>query len=143
MTEIIQDKHYLSTLEEIKHKVKNAQIKAHFAVNREMLILYWQIGKTILEKQEAEGWGAKITRKLAEDLTIAFPHMKGFSYTNIRYMQRFAENYPDLLICQQPAGKLETPAFATYFANFTLQWFNALELCHSNEGTDQRSSILV
>lgn len=111
MTDITQDKHYLSTLEEIKHKVKNAQIKAHFAVNREMLILYWQIGKTILEKQEAEGWGAKITRKLAEDLTIAFPQMKGFSYTNIRYMQRFAENYPDLLICQQVAGKLETPAF--------------------------------
>lgn len=110
--EIIEtDKNYLLTLEDIKQKIKTAQIKAHLSVNKEMLILYWQIGKAILEKQEKEGWGAKITRKLSEDLGKAFPNMKGFSYTNVRYMQRFAENYSDLLICQQFADKLKNGKF--------------------------------
>ena len=104
---ITENKTYLQTLEDIKSKIKSAQIKAHLAVNKEMLILYWQIGKTILEKQETEGWGAKITKKLSEDLVKEFTNMKGFSYTNVRYMQRFAESYPDLLICPQPAGKLK------------------------------------
>ncbi len=59
---------YLQTLEAIKSKIKTAQIKAHLAVNKEMLTLYWQIGKTIIEKQEKEGWGTKITKRLSEDL---------------------------------------------------------------------------
>ena len=80
------DKNYLQTLEELKSQIKTAQLKAHFAVNKELLILYWQIGKIILEKQEKEGWGAKITRRLSEDLGKEFSNMKGFSYTNIRYM---------------------------------------------------------
>lgn len=106
--EIIKtDKNYLLTLEDIKQKIKTAQVKAHLSVNKEMLILYWQIGKAIVEKQEKEGWGAKITRKLSEDLGKTFPNMRGFSYTNVRYMQRFAENYPDLLICQALLGKMD------------------------------------
>ena len=92
----------VDTLEDLKHKIHTAQIKAHLAVNREMLILYWQIGKTILDKQQQEGWGTKVTRRLSDDLRKAFPSMKGFSYTNLRYMQRFAEAYHDLLICQAP-----------------------------------------
>ena len=103
----LQDQNYLSTLESLKSKIKTAQIKAHLAVNKEMLILYWKIGKTILEKQKIEGWGTKITRRLSEDLSKAFPNMKGFSYTNINYMLKFARTYEDLLIFQQAAGKLE------------------------------------
>jgi predicted nuclease of restriction endonuclease-like (RecB) superfamily len=103
---ITQSQIYLQTIEDLKAKINTAQIKAHLSVNKEMIILYWQIGKTILDKQSQESWGSKITKKLSEDLTKSFPNMKGFSYTNLRYMQRFSETYPDLLICPQSAGKL-------------------------------------
>ena len=139
--EIIEtDKNYLLTLEDIKQKIKTAQIKAHLSVNKEMLILYWQIGKAILEKQEKEGWGAKITRKLSEDLGKAFPNMKGFSYTNVRYMQRFAENYPDLLICQQAAGKLEENIFYSDYANsiLSIPWFHNMVLLDKVKDEKQR-----
>ena len=103
-----------------------------------MLILYWQIGRTIVEKQE--GWGTKITKKLSEDLVKAFPNMKGFSYTNIRYMQRFAEHYPDLLICQQPAGKLEGKIFYSDYVNVILDilWFHDMALLDKVKDQTQR-----
>ena len=63
---------YLNTLEDIKQRVKTAQIKAHFSVNREMLILYWQIGSIILHRQEKEGWGSKIIDRLSQDLKQEF-----------------------------------------------------------------------
>ena len=118
MSEIMQDKHYLSTLEEIKHKVKNAQVKAHFAVNREMLILYWQIGKTIVEQRKTQKWGSKVIEQLAKDLKSEFGTMKGLSPTNLKYMASFAESYPNLLmiadekqIGQQVADQLQNQYF--------------------------------
>ena len=113
---------YLKTLEDIKQRVKTAQIKAHLSVNKEMLILYWQIGNTILDRQEQEGWGTKITQKLSEDLKKEFPNMKGFSYTNLRYMQRFAKTYKNLLICHQAEGKLKNSSqiFYAQYANIIL-----------------------
>lgn len=63
MIEITESQNYLQTLEFIKEQVKNSHMKARLSVNKEMLILYWKVGKTIIEKQEQEGWGTKITRK--------------------------------------------------------------------------------
>ena len=105
---------YLQTLEEIKQKVKTSQIKAHLSVNKEMLILYWQIGKIIIEQREAQQWGSKVIEQLAKDLKSEFGTMKGLSITNLKYMALFAESYPDLLminqqkqIGQQSADQLE------------------------------------
>lgn len=55
-----------------------------------MICLYWKIGKAILEKQEVEGWGAKVIDRMSKDLCNEFPDMKGFSARNIKYMRKFA-----------------------------------------------------
>ena len=102
----IEEKAYLQTLETIKSQIKTAQIKAHLTVNKEMLILYWQIGKTIIEKQEKEGWGTKIIDKLADDLRKEFSEKMGFSSRNLKYMRSFAKSYPDLLIVQASLAQL-------------------------------------
>jgi hypothetical protein len=60
------DKNYLQTLENLKSSIKSAQIKAHLSVNKEMLILYWQIGRTILQKQQEEGWGLRLPAKFLQ-----------------------------------------------------------------------------
>lgn len=69
-------------------------------------MLYWQIGKDILTRQAAQGWGAKVIERLAHDLRNAFPEMKGFSRANLMYMRAFAEAWPDEQIVQQAVGQL-------------------------------------
>jgi predicted nuclease of restriction endonuclease-like (RecB) superfamily len=63
--------------------------------NRELVLLYWQIGRDILDRQERESWGAKVIDRLAADLKRAFPDIKGFSPRNLKYMRAFAEAWPD------------------------------------------------
>jgi predicted nuclease of restriction endonuclease-like (RecB) superfamily len=75
-------------------------------VNRELVLLYWQIGRDILERQARQGWGAKVIERLAHDLRVAFPAMKGFSRANLMYMRAFAEAWPDAAIVQQAVGQL-------------------------------------
>lgn len=82
-------KEYVQTLTELKQHVQNAQIKAVFSANKELLNLYWIIGKTIIEKQEKSGWGSSIIEKLAKDLQNEFPGIKGFSRANIFRMRAF------------------------------------------------------
>ena len=66
-----------------------AQQRATLAVNRELVLLYWQIGRDILARQAAQGWGAKVIERLAHDLRAAFPEMKGFSPCNLQVHARF------------------------------------------------------
>ena len=68
---------YADWLAELKTRIHNAQQRATLAVNRELVMLYWQIGKDILDRQAREGWGAKVVDRLAHDLRTAFPAMKG------------------------------------------------------------------
>ena len=74
---------YSDWLAELKNRIHHAQQRATLAVNRELIALYWQIGRDILERQTAQGWGAKVIEQLAHDLRNAFPEMKGFSRTNL------------------------------------------------------------
>jgi predicted nuclease of restriction endonuclease-like (RecB) superfamily len=76
------------------------------AVNRELVLLYWQIGRDILDRQAQQGWGAKVIDRLAQDLRSAFPDMKGFSPRNLKYMRAFAEAWPDSEFVQQVAAQL-------------------------------------
>lgn len=101
MKKLSPKKSYITLITELKTQIQTARIKASLAVNRELILLYFKIGKSILEKEIEEGWGTKITERISQDLQKSFPEMKGLSYTNIRYMKRFAE-----LICQQATGKL-------------------------------------
>lgn len=86
---------YADWLVELKAQIHQAQQRATLAVNRELVLLYWQIGRDILAKQAQQGWGAKVIERLAEDLRLAFPEMKGFSPRNLKYMRAFAEAWPD------------------------------------------------
>lgn len=97
---------YQSLLSEIKATIRKAQVKAALAVNGEMILLYWQIGKMIAERQMQEGWSAKVIPKLAADLKNEFAEMKGYSQRNLSYMLRFAQEYPDSSILQQLVAKL-------------------------------------
>lgn len=93
-------------LAELKARISTVQMRAVLAVNSELVQLYREIGSSILEKQQKHGWGSKVVSTLAKDLRSAFPEMKGFSPTNLKYMRRFAEECPNGLIGQQPADQL-------------------------------------
>jgi predicted nuclease of restriction endonuclease-like (RecB) superfamily len=97
---------YADWLAELKTRIHSAQQRAALAVNRELLRLYWQIGRDILERQRREGWGANVIDRLAHDLRTAFPDMKGFSRANLVYMRAFAEAWPETAIVQQAVGQL-------------------------------------
>jgi hypothetical protein len=74
-------------------------------VNRELILLYWHIGREILERQRLAGWGAKVIERLAADLHREFPGMTGFSRTNLLYMRAFAEAWPKKSFVQQVVGR--------------------------------------
>lgn len=97
---------YIEWLSELKGRIHTAQQRATLAVNRELVLLYWQIGRDILARQAEQGWGAKVIERLAHDLRTAFPEMKGFSRANLMYMRAFAEAWPDGEIVQQAVGHL-------------------------------------
>ncbi len=97
---------YADWLADLKSRIHIAQQRATLAVNRDLVLLYWQIGCDILTRQSAQGWGAKVIERLAHDLRAAFPEMKGFSRANLMYMRAFAQAWPDAAIVQQAVGQL-------------------------------------
>ncbi|WP_339083372.1 PDDEXK nuclease domain-containing protein [Pseudomonas sp. TMP9] len=101
-----QPEGYGDWLADLKGRIHNAQQRATLAVNRELVLLYWQIGQDILARQAEQGWGAKVIERLAHDLRSAFPDMKGFSPRNLKYMRAFAEAWPDAEFVQQAAAQL-------------------------------------
>ena len=80
---------YSSFLIDIKHRIADAQYSALKTVNKELINLYWDIGKKIVEKQEEFGWGKSIVENLSKDLNNSFPGLKGFSTQNLWYMRQF------------------------------------------------------
>src|SRR5476649_2217190 len=97
---------YSDWLADLKGRIHNAQQRATLAVNRELVLLYWQIGHDILTRQAEQGWGAKVIERLAQDLRAAFPDMKGFSPRNLKYMRAFAEAWPDAEFVQGVLAQL-------------------------------------
>ena len=102
---------YEQLLRDLKNRIRSAQIKAALAVNRELVLLYWQIGREILQRQGQEGWGTKVIDLLAKDLKQEFPEMKGFSHTNLLYMRAFAEAWVDEQIVQQVVGQIQNTRY--------------------------------
>jgi len=97
---------YRDLLARLKNQIRTARVQAALAVNRELVLLYWQIGKEILTRQRQEGWGTRVISRLATDLHAEFPDMQGLSPRNLMYMKAFAEAWPDPLILQQVAALL-------------------------------------
>lgn len=98
--------HYATLLEDVKARVRSAQVRAASSANRELVLLYWSIGRDILARQASLGWGAKVIDRLAADLGRTFPTVKGFSPRNLKYMRAFAEAWPDEDFVQQAAARL-------------------------------------
>lgn len=92
---------------DIKSRVRAAQGRAALSANAEMILLYWDVGLMILERQEREGWGTSVIPRLATDLKNELPEEKGFSERNLKYMIRFAREYGSQAIVQRPVAQLE------------------------------------
>lgn len=97
---------YDAFLSILKQRIRTAQVRAALVVNQELVLLYWQIGREILQRQQDEGWGTKVIERIAKDLKREFPEIKGFSRTNLLYMRAFASAYPDDQFVQQAAGQI-------------------------------------
>jgi predicted nuclease of restriction endonuclease-like (RecB) superfamily len=97
---------YGSLVRDLRERIGSAQVRAALAVNRELVVLYCQIGRAILDRQQRYGWGAKVIDHLSADLRQSFPELKGFSPRNLKYMRAFAEAYPDEEFVQQVVAQI-------------------------------------
>jgi predicted nuclease of restriction endonuclease-like (RecB) superfamily len=97
---------YDDWLASLKQRIHSARQRALLAVNAEQIHLYHTIGLDILERQSSQGWGAKVIAQISADIREAFPNMKGFSASNLKYMRFFAQECPDRQIGQQSADQL-------------------------------------
>ena len=148
---------YAHWLAELKTRIHSAQQRATLSVNRELVLLYWQIGRDILTRQKEQGWGAKVIERLAHDLRAAFPDMKGFSRANLMYMRAFAQAWPDPQIVQQAVGqlpwghnlvllsKLKTQAERQWYAAKTIEhnWSRNVLAMHIETHLQARSGTAV
>jgi len=100
---LINNNEYFEVLENIKTRIKTAQYKAVLGANRELMELYWNIGKIIIDNTK---YGAKFVENLSKDILAEFPDIKGFSVRNLKYMRKFAEIYPDFQKVQQGVALL-------------------------------------
>lgn len=92
---------YLDLLAHLKERIQNERIKSVLSANAGMVLLYWEIGKQILQSQKLSGWGSKVIARLSNDLSKTFPDMKGFSPRNLLFMRAFVETYPEISIVKQ------------------------------------------
>ncbi|MFH1075416.1 MAG: DUF1016 N-terminal domain-containing protein [Pseudomonadota bacterium] len=97
---------YVATLNEIKERIRTERIRVVFSANAGMILMYWEIGRIILVRQEQEGCGAKVIDRLSADLREAFPDMKGLSPRNLLFMRSLAATYPDAVIVKQLVSQL-------------------------------------
>ncbi|GAA3998526.1 hypothetical protein GCM10022408_06790 [Hymenobacter fastidiosus] len=97
---------YPQFLAELEGHIRETQVRAALAVNSELVQLYWRIGRQILQRQQQQGWGAKVVDQLAQDLRQEFPEASGFSSRNLKYMRAFAQAWPDASIVQQLVAQI-------------------------------------
>ncbi len=90
----------------LKVRIRSAQIKAGVSVNREMIKLYWELGRQISERQSQNGWGSSVVERLSKDLHKEFPDIKGFSERNLWNMKGFFDSYKDQEFLQQLVAEI-------------------------------------
>ena len=97
---------YANLLGDIKNRILQAQVKATLSANAEMIMMYWDIGRMVHQRQQQEGWSAAIIPRLSFDLKNELPEVKGFSERNLGRMLAFYRNYQDIdLFLPQPVAK--------------------------------------
>lgn len=138
---------YHTFLSGLKERIRKERLRVVLASNAALVMLYWDMGRSILKKQNTEGWGSKVIDRLSADLSKEFPDMKGFSPRNLKYMRSFAVAWPDKLIVQRAIAqipwrsnialmdKLEKPEERLWYAMGTIKhgWSQPI-LCSQIEG---------
>jgi predicted nuclease of restriction endonuclease-like (RecB) superfamily len=124
---------YTDFIQQIKNSVSQQRIKSVMSANATMIFLYWEIGNSILQCQQQQGWGAKIIDRMSFDLKKEFPEMSGFSPRNLKYMKKFAEAWTDIQIVQRIVAqipwrsnialldKIKDPDLRLWYANKTIE----------------------
>jgi predicted nuclease of restriction endonuclease-like (RecB) superfamily len=140
-SEITNDQEYKTWAEFITAKIKLAQTKTAFKVNTEMLTLYWEVGNSIIEKQNKNGWGSKVIDLLAIDLAEKFPDNSGFSVRNLKYMKTFAEAYPQFPIVQVPLAQSKDDFVQVPLAQIT--WYHHISLLTKVKNTSERAFYII
>ncbi|MDO8757346.1 MAG: PDDEXK nuclease domain-containing protein [Elusimicrobiota bacterium] len=97
---------YAQLLDAVKARVRAARLRAAVAVNSELVMLYWHIGRDILQRQAAQGWGTKVIGRLSRDLMCEFPDMRGFAPRNLQFMRAFAHAYQEEPIVKQLVSQI-------------------------------------
>lgn len=97
---------YPQLLDAVAGRVQAGRQRAVMAANQELVATYWDVGKEILSRQDAEGWGTRVIDRLSSDLKERFPEAKGFSPRNLKYMRAFAAAWPGRAIVQAPLAQL-------------------------------------
>ena len=105
---------YGDVLREIKQRIQQERLRVVLTANATMVLLYWDVGRMILERQEQAGWGARVIDRLSADLRAAYPDMRGLSPRNLKYMRSFAAAWPDRAIVQEPLARI------TWYHNIAL-----------------------
>ena len=100
---LMNNNEYLNLVQTIKQEIQQAQYKATLSVNKELITLYYNIGKII---NEHNSWGNKFIENLAADIKLSFPNAKGYSVRNLKYMSKFANTYPDEEFVQQAIAQI-------------------------------------
>lgn len=100
---LINDNQYLSVVEEIKNEIDKAQYKAVLQINKELILLYYEIGQII---NKYKSWGNKFIETLSKDIKLTYPDSTGYSVRNLKYMAKFAHEYPDFEIVQQVVAQI-------------------------------------
>jgi predicted nuclease of restriction endonuclease-like (RecB) superfamily len=148
---------YAEVLGTLKERILRERLKTVLAANTAMILLYWDIGREILVRQDQAGWGAKIIDRLAADLRTAFPDMKGFSPRNLKYMRAFAAAWPERAIVQEALAqipwyqnialieKLETAEQRLWYARQTALngWSQAILVLQINSRAHERQGRAV
>ena len=100
---LMNNNEYLDLVQTIKQEIQQAQYKATLSVNKELIMLYYNIGKII---NEHKSWGNKFIENLAADIKLSFPNAKGYSVRNLKYMSKFASTYPDEQFVQTVSAQI-------------------------------------
>ena len=121
---LMNNNEYLDLLQSIKQEIKQAQYKATLSINKELIMLYYNIGKII---NKHKSWGNKFIENLAADIKLSFPNAKGYSVRNLKYMAKLAATYDDDQFVQQVVAQIpwgHTVVLLDKFSNSTIRnWY--------------------
>ncbi len=124
---------YKLFIAKLKEQIKKERLKSVLSASSAMIVMYWNIGKSIIEQQNKEGWGSKVIDRMSHDLKEEFPDISGFSPRNLKYMRKFAQAWPDIQIVQRSVAqipwrsnitlldKLKEPELRLWYAQKTIE----------------------